>query len=316
MEADDHNEENQEETPVSIADLSLYDFPGILEALQHASEEDKRLLTQEIARGMWHYKVSAIIKMLQCTEGRPHRNLVNGITKHITCYSTDDISQILKSDLHDDTHALIAHALKNNYKQFTNYTLCGVSLYSSQDWRKQYVTILKTLKPMYHGTMLQPILNDIEQHNIIDLLYVAGTSHKRDILIAFTNAQNIDLSVYNRGGELQDLLELTRPYNQLNIAHAIAKNIDQYNGHHFFYFLKICTQESRQIITNAIIQNLSKNINKYDTQTLDLIKQLCNNEQQETITTVAQLAIQSKGPMIVGYNELKGKFEAMRAHKD
>lgn len=312
---DNEAKETQEETPVSIDKLSLSDLPGILEALQHTSEEDKRLLAHKIVRSIQCYKVSSIIKMLQCTEGRPHRILVNGIAKNITWYSTDDITKMLKSDCHEDTHALIAHALKNNYKQLTSYTLCCVSLYHSQEWHKQYATILKTLKPTYHGLLLQPILSNIAQHNIIYLIYVAGSAHKKDILTAFANTQNIDLSVYDNGRELLYLLELTKPYNQTNLAHAIAKNIDQYNGWHFSGFVKECTEESKEIIAHAITQNIEKNITRYDASTRDLIKKLCNKEQKEIITS-ATIAMQSKMSSPFSYNELTRRWEQIHAHKD
>ncbi len=312
---DDKEEEPQQQKLVSIENLSLSDFPGILEALQHASEEDKRLVAQAVARCIWHYKVSAIIKMLQCTKGRPHRILVHGIAKNITWYSTDDITQILKSDGHEETHALIASALKNNYKQFTSYTVCGLSLYSSQDWRTQYASILKTLKPAYHGVMLQPILNNVEKHNIIYLIYVAGPAYKKDIITAFTNAQNIDLSVYDDGRELMYLLEITKPYSQLNLAHAIAKNIDKYNGWHFFGFVRECTEESKEIIAKAITQNIEKNIHTYDATTRDLIKKLCNKEQKEIITS-ATITMQSKMSSPFGYNPFTKEWEPVPAHKD
>ncbi len=312
---DGKDEETQEQKIVSIDNLSLSDFPGILEALQHASEEDKRLVAQAVARCIWHYKVSAIIKMLQCTKGRPHRILIHGIAKNITWYSPDDISQILKSDGHEETHALIASALKNNYQQFTSYTVCGLSLYSNQDWRKQYASILKTLKPAYHGIMLQPILDTIEQHNIIYLIYVAGPAHKKDIITAFTNAQNIDLSVYDDGRELMYLLEITKPYGQSNLAHAIAKNINKYNGWHFFGFVRECTEESKEIIAQAITQNIEKNIHTYDATTRDLIKKLCNTEQKEVITS-ATIAMQSKMSSPFSYNQFTRKWEQVHKHKD
>lgn len=281
-------ENAQEETPFSIQGLDLKNPQAIIEAFQKANEADKQLLAQKVAHTIsWYsaeaalYTIEDIGNFLKYTTKKSHRTLITAFSRNITRFTPKDIMLILKSDSQDETHRYIAQALQENYAAFTSYFFCGFKLASKKEWRREYVAILKALKPEYQRKVLEPILENIEHYNVFDLLYYADNQYKQDILKALTQAPSINLNNYE-ARYIHHLLELTKPLNQTIVAQAIADNIDHYNGWHFHGMFKLCTQESKKIILKAIAERLDKNIKKYDPITLSIVLEMAQELPQET----------------------------------
>lgn len=318
-------ETTEEQKFVSINTLSLYDIPGILEALVGATEEDKLVLAQKISHVIIRYKTPTLIKMLKVADGRSHRTLVQALKNNITWYSLDDISQILKEDSRRHTHELITIALKNNYSYFTNYTIAGFSLYASNTRRKQYVEVLMSVNPGQQQHMLQPILHDIDQYDVLHLLRHVDKSLDHTILTAFTQSKNPNLSYYNRGVDLLHLLERTKSYDQTNLVTTLIKNNDLaiYNSWYFSGFNKYCNEGAKKIlaeaVTKEIIENPDKFINtRYNTfdDILATTAELCAPEQHEYITDTLISLSADRWRTSVAFNSASQKWEDRSSFKN
>ena len=123
-------------------------------------------------------------------------------------------------------------------------------------------------------------------------------------MLKWVAVRNINLSAYNER-ELEGLLKLTQSHNQEIVAQAIAQNINQYNGWHFYPMFKYCTQASKKIIIAAIIKNITSNIAKYDDFTLSLIQKHSTPEQYDIIATYTR-------PPVVPLPELKYTLTALK----
>ena len=197
----------------------------------------------------------------------------------------EDIIAILKADAHDETHALLAQALGQNHARFTSYSFYGIPLYTHHEWRNQYLDILLSVKPEHQKHALQPLLNTIQDYNLLRLMrMVKEEENKQLILDAFKNARSINLSVYE-ARELEDLFKLTQSVNQKIVAEALAANITAYNTWHFYGILKHCTKESKAIIIAALIKNFAKHYHEYDEYTLSLIKNEGSQDQVDLMET-------------------------------
>ncbi len=280
-----------EEPPFDIKGLDLKNPQAVIEALEKAPDAEKELLAKKLAHHIawyWHdvsyYTIEDISTFLQHATHKSHRILITALSKNITRFTTEDITRILKADNQEETHAFIAQALKDNYTALTSYSFCGVPLTSNNHWRRQYAALLKVLQPKHQGKVLQPILENIQDYNVFDLLYFAHNEHKQTILKALQEAASINLSIYN-GCQLYHLLELTKDLNQTIVAQAIARAIDTYNSWHFHGMFKVCTEESKKIILKAIAERLHKNIERYDSSTLSILEEMACELPEEASST-------------------------------
>ncbi|MGE0009396.1 MAG: hypothetical protein AB7F19_02540 [Candidatus Babeliales bacterium] len=270
---------------VSIEKLNYGDLPAILEALKHATEDDKCVVAQEVADHLKRYKTTALIKMLQCSTKKPHRKLVNAVCKNITSFRTADIIEILNADANCQTHKLLAQAIGQHATYFTTYSFCGIQLYATNEYRGEYLSMLSRLQPEYQRQALTPILHSLGEYDVLRLLrIVKQEDNKQLILEAFNTITTINLSAYNVR-ELDQLFKLTQSGNQKVVAQAVAANIDAYNGWHFYSIFKYCTRESKAIIIAALMKNFETKAKSYDNYTLELIKAESEQPQLELIET-------------------------------
>ncbi len=120
---------------------------------------------------------------------------------------------------------------------------------------------------------------------MVELLRIAKTDdQKQTILTAFAQSSSVQLDAYQQS-DLQDLFKISKPFNQQMIAQAFADNIQAYNGWHFYGIFKECTDESKELIINAIAQHLETADTFYDSNTIMLILEQSNQEQKSHIAT-------------------------------
>lgn len=144
----------------AIEELDIYDMDAVLKVLKNGTEDEKLLVTEKIAQKITRYKVKDVINMLQHTKNEPHRTLVTAVANNITSLTLQQIAQILKSDTQDETHALIAGALKKNYNYFTGYSVMGYRITSSQEYIFEYAQTLQCLQKKYQSDAMQSLAHD------------------------------------------------------------------------------------------------------------------------------------------------------------
>lgn len=188
------DQEDIELPPCSIENLDITDINAVVNALKHATEEDKRLVAQQIAQHIMSYTTKDIITMLQCTEKRPHRIIAKAVAQHITEFDTTNIIKILNRDATQDTHWLIAQALKKNITFFTRDSQKYATYLYAYSPAIYFADILKELRPYHQGIVVKAITENICRYSERDIEAICNActqENKLAIEVALTKLNMI-----------------------------------------------------------------------------------------------------------------------------
>ncbi len=317
-------EENDNDTAL-VNKLDINDINAILEVLKTGTEKAKHLLTLKVAKKITSYKIKDVIAMLQATTGTPHRNLVNGITKNITCYEAEQIAQILIADSHNETHKLIAWALNKNYTYFTTHTFDSFQLPTSKERFDQYAHAIAALNEKYRDIAIEPLASELGTYNDSQINKILESSHEQSKVIIITAIAQIitesdeyDFSdvIKASNEQQQEILAIAVATNINNIAQdavknvfnafnnknkeivitAMAKNITHIQFGHLTSILATSHEQGKAIVAHAI----AKNINTYSCYSLDVLLKYFNKQNKAIIASAITQNIESN---INKYNE-------------